>query len=159
MADSACNGMHIKVVNSNVTQSGQPAAITITAAAPASNGEGGTLTDSKGNSPPVVPISVPYNGSYTFTASSSSGSGGWARGSLSIQCIYGGSATSPGEPELLTVSYSGEPSVFPSHASNCTGTGTGKVQSSHFTATGSGSQGKGGNCVVTFTVMNGGSSD
>jgi hypothetical protein len=150
--------MQIKVVNSNITQSGQPASITITAAAPASNGKGGTLTDARGNSPPSVPISVPHNGSYSFTAASSDGSGGWAKGSLSIQCIYGGSATSPGEPELLTVSYSGEPSAFPSHANNCTGTGSSEVQSSHFTATGSGSQGKGGGCVVTFTVMNGGSS-
>lgn len=159
MSTSACNGMQITVTNSNVTYTdGSAAPITITAAGPASDGSGGTLTDAGSNTPPKVPITVANNGSYTFTASSSEGSGGWAKGTLTIQCMYAPNGTTPGTPQILTVSYSGQPSAFPSHASNCTGSGTDSVQSANFTVQGSGSQGQGSACGVSFTVMNGGSS-
>ena len=157
MATSACDGMQITVTNSNVTYTdGSAAPITITAAGPASDGSGGTLTDVNGNSPPKVPITVANNGSYTFTASSSEGSGGWAKGTLTIQCMYAANGTSPGTPQVLTVSYSGQPSALPSHASNCTGSGSDSTQSANFTVQGSGSQGKASACGVSFTVMNGG---
>ncbi len=157
MATSACDGMQITVTNSNVTYAdGSAASITITSAGPASDGSGGTLTDKNGNSPPSVPITINNNGSYTFTAASSEGSGGWAKGTLSIQCMYAPNGTSPGTPQVLTVSYSGQPSALPSHASNCTGSGSDLTQTANFTVQGSGSQGKASACGVGFTVMNGG---
>ncbi len=157
MTTSACNGMVIKVVNSSVKYlDGAPAPIVIAGGGAASDGKGGTLTDASGNSPPKFPITVAFNDSYSFTASSGSKSGGWATGTLVLQCMYAPSATQPGTPQTLTVTYSGQPSTFPSHASNCTGSGSPKIDSANFTVTGSGSTGKQSACIVAFNVLNGG---
>ncbi|WP_315837738.1 hypothetical protein [Bradyrhizobium prioriisuperbiae] len=157
MTTSACEGMLVKVTNSNVTYTdGSPAAITITSAGPSSNGQGGTLTDADGNSPPQMPISVAQNETYTFTAGSAEGTNGNAGGTIVIQCMYAPNATTSGTPQTLTVSYTGTCAIV--NSNNCTGEGTDSATSANFTVQGSATQGKGSDCVVTFTAMNGGTS-
>ena len=155
MTESACEGMLVKVTNSNVTYTdGTAAPITITSAGPSSTGQGGTLTDAAGYSPPKVPITVAQNETYTFTAGSAEGTNGNAGGAIVIQCMYASSAAIPGTPQTLTVNYTGTCAII--NSNNCTGAGTDSVASSNFSAQGSSTQGKGSDCTVTFTVMNGG---
>ncbi|MEM7215202.1 MAG: hypothetical protein AAF423_06630 [Pseudomonadota bacterium] len=160
----ACDNMEVIVQNTNVTYSdGDPAPIIITAAGPTERtdsygndeGVGGTLTDKDGNTPPKLPITVNNGDSYTFTASSSDGSHGWTNGQITVQCNYASSSSSQGQIQLLTMNYSGQPDSL-DHAANCTGSGTNTVQSQNFTANGSATKGKAGDCQVIFSVMSGG---
>lgn len=150
MAD-ACDDIVITVNNYATYNDGTGAPITINAAGPSAGGSGGTLTPTK------MPIPIVAGGTQSFSAASSKGSGGWAKGSITIQCMYAQNSSSSGTPEVLVVDYSGAPSTI-KHGDLCTATCTGSASSAHFTVTGTAVSGVGTSCVITFAVMSGVSS-
>ena len=139
---SACEGSEVKIYNAGVDgANGRHVPITVVAAGPST--DGGTM------SPTVPPnIAVRHLDTKSFKVSSGDGSGGWARGSISIQLA--------GPSSVAVVTYAMEPN--PIGHSNCTayGTVTQSPPGYTITPTTNGSSSEGSGCWVQFSISGSG---
>jgi hypothetical protein len=139
---SACDGSEVKIYNAGVSgANGRHVPIIVVAAGPSTNG---------GSMSPTVPpnIVIGHEVAKTFTVSSGDGSGGWARGSISIQLGHPSS--------VAVVTYAMEPKAI-GHSS-CTAYGTVSQSPPGYTITPTtnGSPSEGSSCWVQFSIAGAG---
>lgn len=155
MAASRCDQLRVNITNTVKYTDGKDAPIVLIAAQ--GDNDSSLNTEESGSYPVVPPVTINPNTTKTLYAHSGDGSGGWATGSITVQCPYGTSTNQNNPVESIDLTYSCQPQGITNDSKDPILDDTiDDSRSNHFSATVDlePDYDSDQNCAINFTILN-----